>query len=95
MQPLFVRIFIVQFDQKKFQSTYQGTQILLSAGANPHLSFQDCMSPIEYLRHAKEAAQMGNLRDTNLKFFEANERYMEEAVTLLESTCTGRTCIPR
>ena len=80
---LFVRIFVVQFDQKKFQSTYQGTQILLSAGANPHLSFQDCMSPIEYLRHAKEAAQMGN------------ERYWEEAVTLLESTCTGRTCIPR
>lgn len=92
---LFDRIFIVQFDQEKFQSTYQGTQILLSAGANPHLSYQDCMSPIAYLRHAKEAAQMGNLRDTRLKFFEANERYWEEAVTLLESTCTGRTCVPR
>ena len=92
---LFARIFIVQFDQKKFQSTYQGTRILLSAGANPHLSFQDIMSPIAYLRYAKRAAQMGNMRDTSLKFFEANERYWEEAMTLLESTCTGRACVPR
>ena len=80
----FVRLLIVRFDEKKFQSTYHGAQILLSAGADPNLSFPGCVSPIEFLRHTEAEAQMGNLRDTSLKFFEANERHWGEAVALLE-----------
>ena len=62
-------------------------RVLLSAGADPNLSFPECKSPIAQLRYAKSMAEKGlymhNL-DFSIEDYKASERYWDEAVALLE-----------
>jgi len=83
---LCVRVLIPrQFYEKMFQTVLQGTQILLSAGANPNLRFlPHCASPIDFLRSQKATAQTGELHGSRLEDFEAREKYWDEAIALLE-----------
>ena len=73
-----------QLNEEMFRRTLQALDVLLSADADPNLSFPDCSSPRAYLVRAKEAAQMGNIPGISAEDYETRERYWDEAVALLE-----------
>ena len=81
---LIVSVLTVQFDEQTFRSTYQGTKILLSAGADPNLDFPGCVSPITFLIHTKTMAEAGTFRGTSVNDFKERETYWYEAIALLE-----------
>jgi len=80
------------FDEQEFQAVHQATQILLSAGADPNLSFPDSLSPISYLRRRKSDAQSENY--IGLGDFDATERYWDESIALLEKYVSKTVVAP-
>ena len=81
----FARLLTAQFVERTFRMTYQGAQILPSAGADPNLdlSLPGALSPVANLRRTKDFAQRGD-RDYSAEVYEANERYWDEVLTLFE-----------
>ena len=72
------------YDEEGFQAVHEGTQILLSAGADPKLRFANHGSPISYLRSIKTLAQMGDYPGYSVEDYKASEKNWDEAVALLE-----------
>ena len=66
-----------QFNEEKFRRTLQALDDLLSADADPNLSFPGCSSPISSLRMSQRSAMYREA-------YKTRERYWDETVALLE-----------
>ena len=72
------------YDEEGFQAVHEGTQILLSAGADPNLIFPDRESPISFFRSIKTLARAGNFPSFSVEGYKASEKYWDDALALLE-----------
>ena len=70
-----------QFNEEKFRRILQAMEVLLSADADPNLSFPHCMSPITYLRFSWRRAKADA---HSIEAYRPTERYWDEALTLLK-----------